>query len=85
MSKPKPTEAQLSVLGDTIHYAREAAGLTQEQLAEIIDCSPRWVQKLESCKSNPHWLTLMQLCALLDINIRELEEKLGLGSLEGAL
>lgn len=85
MSKPKPTEDQLSVLGDTIHYAREAAGLTQEQLAEIIDCSPRWVQKLESCKSNPHWLTLMQLCALLDIDARALQKDLGLKSLQGAL
>lgn len=85
MSKLKPTDKQKETLGDALHHAREATGLTQEKLAEIIDCSPRWVQKLESCKSNPHWLTLMQLCALLDINIRELEEKLGLGSLEGAL
>ncbi len=80
MSKPKPTESQLQLLGRAIRHAREAAGLTQEELAEIIDCSPRWVQKLERGKSNPHWMTLLQFCALLGIDTRTLEEELGLGS-----
>ena len=85
MSKLKPTDKQKETLGDALHHAREATGLTQEKLAELLDCSSRWVQKLEGRKSNPNWVTLLQLRALLDINIRELEEKLGLGSLEGAL
>ena len=85
MSKLKPTDKQKEILGDALHHAREATGLTQEKLAELLDCSTRWVQKLEGHKSNPNWFTLLQLRALLGIDIRALEEKLGLGSLEGAL
>lgn len=80
MSKPKPTEDQLHRLGCAIRRAREAAGLTQEELAEIMDCSSRWVQKLERGRSNPHWLTFLQLCALLDIDTHTLGEGLGFGS-----
>ena len=55
MSKPKPTQEQLLILGDTLRRAREANGFTLEKLAELIDCSSRWLQKLETGKSNPHW------------------------------
>lgn len=85
MSKPKPTDKQLRILGEMLCHAREVVGLTQEELAEVIDCSSRWIQKLENGRSNPHWLTLLQLCALLDIDVRTLEEKLGFVSLETAL
>lgn len=33
---------------NTIRYHRQAAGLTQKQLAERIGLSARWVQKLEN-------------------------------------
>lgn len=78
MSKPKPTEEQLRILGNTLRRARKSNGFTLEKLAELIDCSPRWLQKLESGKSNPHWLTLMQLSGLLGIDLRVLIQALGL-------
>ena len=85
MSKLKPTDKQKEALGDALRHARDSVGLTQEELAELLDCSSRWVQKLEGRKSNPNWFTLLQLCALLNIDVHALLEKLGLGSLEGAL
>lgn len=85
MSKLKPTDKQKKTLGDALRHAREAADLTQEELAELLDCSSRWVQKLEGPKSNPNWLTLLQLRALLGMDLQALDEKLGLKPLEGAL
>lgn len=58
MSKLKPTDKQKEALGDALRHARDSVGLTQEELAELLDCSSRWVQKLEGRKSNPNWFTL---------------------------
>ena len=85
MSKLKPTDKQKEALGDALRHARDSVGLTQEELAELLDCSSRWVQKLEGPKSNPNWFTLLQLRALLGIDLCELDKKLGLVALEGAL
>lgn len=81
----KPTDKQKEALGDALRHARDSVGLTQEELAELLDCSSRWVQKLEGPKSNPNWFTLLQLRALLGIDLCELDKKLGLVALEGAL
>ncbi len=80
MSKPKPTQEQLLILGDTLRRAREANGFTLEKLAELIDCSARWLQKLETGKSNPHWLTLLQLSGMPGIDVQALIQALGLGA-----
>ena len=82
---PKPTDKQKEALGDALRHARDSVGLPQEELAELLDCSSRWVQKLEGPKSNPNWFTLLQLRALLGIDLCELDKKLGLVALEGAL
>ena len=41
MSKLKPTDKQKEALGDALRHARDSVGLTQEELAELLDCSSR--------------------------------------------
>jgi transcriptional regulator with XRE-family HTH domain len=47
-----------SYVASVLRSAREAAGLTQSELAERLDVSPAYVQKVEAGKAN---LTIGQL------------------------
>lgn len=46
--------------------------LTQEELAEMCELSPRHVSNIESGKANPKLDTVMALCSVCDINAGEL-------------
>ncbi len=74
----KPTYEQKRQLGFVIYLHRSQMGLSQEQLAEALGYSTRWIQKIESGQANPSWTTLLTMMMLLNINSNELCEEVGI-------
>jgi len=56
-------------IGKAIKVAREAKGWTQEQLAQLVDRSPRNVMYIENRGQHPRLNTFYQLMTLLDISV----------------
>lgn len=55
-------------IGERVKAAREAAGKTQEQLAECIDVSPQYVSDLERGVVGFSIPTLKKLCTTLNVS-----------------
>ncbi len=56
-------------LGMAIKQAREARGITREQLAETIDYAPRHIQAIENEGQHPSLQLLIQLATMFNISI----------------
>lgn len=56
-------------IGRAIKRAREASGMTQEQLAYIVDRSPRTIMYNENDGQHPSLNTFYQLVTLFDISV----------------
>lgn len=54
--------------GLAIRHARERANLTQEQLAERLDCSPQYISLLENGHYSISTKMLRTLCATLNVS-----------------
>ncbi|MCI8441548.1 MAG: helix-turn-helix transcriptional regulator [Provencibacterium sp.] len=65
-------------LGAAIRKTRKSHNLTQEELSELVGLSPRWIQKIESGRSNPNWFHLLQIMAVLKIEPTELAREVGM-------
>ena len=59
------------LLGERIRELRKSRGLTQEQLAELIDVEQKHVSRLELGKSFPTIERLERLAHALDIPLRD--------------
>lgn len=55
-------------MGQAIRKAREEARLTQEQLSEILDCSPQYVSLLENGRYGISVKMLRTLCTSLNVS-----------------
>lgn len=58
-------------LGQAIKKAREAKGMTREQLSGIIGYAPRHIQSIENEGQYPSIELLIQLVTMLDISVDE--------------
>ena len=56
------------VLGKVIKNARTEKCMSQEQLAEIINCSPRHIMSIENEHSKPSFWRLYNIIRLLNIS-----------------
>ena len=56
-------------LGQAIKKAREARGITREQLAEILDYAPRHIQSIENEGQHPSLQLFIQLVRMFDIPV----------------
>ena len=56
-------------IGLAIKRAREASGMTQEQLAYIVDRSPRTIMYNENDGQHPSLNTFYQLVTMFDISV----------------
>ena len=61
------TEFDFRPLGQAIKQAREARGLTREQLSEALDKAPRHIQAIENEGQLPSLPLLVQLARMFDI------------------
>jgi len=59
-------------VGGRIRHFREAAGLTQEELAEKSGLPQSHISRLETGRHSPSWLTLEKIAKPLGINPSEL-------------
>lgn len=55
-------------LGQAIKNAREAKGITREQLAEILDLAPRRIQSIENEGQHPSFQLFVRLITMFDIS-----------------
>lgn len=62
----RPRQELLAKLGDNVRRERQRVGLTQEQLAELVDVHPRMIQKIEAGETNILATTAMRLQAALE-------------------
>lgn len=56
-------------LGQAIKNAREAKGMTREQLAEILDLAPRHIQSIENEGQHPSFQLFVRLVTMFDISV----------------
>lgn len=57
-----------SKLGQAIKKAREAKGMTREQLAELLDIAPRHIQSIENEGQHPSFQLFVRLVTMFDIS-----------------
>lgn len=57
--------------------ARNARGMTQQQVADFLNRSTRWYQKIEAGTSAPNWLDAILLVALFDLDAAAFAEEVG--------
>jgi len=60
------------LIGSRIKEIRTKKGFTQEQLAEKIDISPKYLSSIERGKENPTLNTLIKLSESLDVNLNDI-------------
>ena len=56
-------------IGLAIKKAREAKGMTREQLAELFDLAPRHIQSIENEGQHPSFQLFTRLVTLFDISV----------------
>ena len=67
-------EKELKLLGEKVAKARESLGLSQTELANIIDKDQPSINRLERGKINPSYIYLMEVCSGLKMKLSELLE-----------
>lgn len=63
---------RLKNLGLNIKIARIKKGVSQEQLAEMIDVSRTAISFIETARQNPTILKVIDIAKVLDVDINEL-------------
>lgn len=64
-----PQSFDFMPLGQAIKHAREARGITREQLAEMLDYAPRHIQSIENEGQHPSLQLLVQLVTMFDVPV----------------
>lgn len=59
-------------IGKKLQFARLSAGYTQEEVAEKLDCSSRYIGQLETNRSSGSINIIIQLCNLYNISLNDL-------------
>ena len=66
-SRRTPPQAERERFGQLIHDARKSRDLTQEKLAECMNCSLRWINSVERGESSLNWKDTICLLAILEL------------------
>lgn len=64
-----PEEFDFMPLGQAIKKAREARGITREQLAEMLDYAPRHIQSIENEGQHPSLQLFVQLVTMFNVPV----------------
>lgn len=62
-------EFDFTPIGQAIKKAREAKGITREQLSEVIDYAPRHIQSIENEGQYPSFQLFTQLVTMFDVSV----------------
>ncbi len=66
------TNERLKTLGLNIKFARMKKGISQEELAELVDTSRITISFIETARQNPTILKVIDIARVLDVDINEL-------------
>ena len=77
-SRRTPTHKEMELFGELIREARKGWKLTQEDLAELMGCSLRWISRIERGKSSPNWRDTICLMEILGLSLEEVVKKVEL-------
>ena len=75
-----PTQDEKERLGQLIRKVRRRRDLTQEKLAERMNCSLRWINRIERGESSLNWKDTVFLLAILELPPEKVAEEVGLGA-----
>ena len=70
--KREKEKLDLMAFGQTVKEARENRSLSREQLAEILDLSPRHTQYIETRGQHPSLQKFYEIVALFNISVDNL-------------
>lgn len=59
-------------IGNNLRKMRKSHGLTQEQFAEKIECSTRYVSDIEQDRAKPSYEILIRICNVYKISIDDI-------------
>lgn len=63
---------RLKTLGLNIKFARMKSGLSQEELAELVETSRMTISYIETARQNPTILKVIDIAKALNVDINEL-------------
>ncbi len=63
---------RLKILGLNIKFARMKKGLSQEELAELVNTSRTTISMIETARQNPTILKIIDISKVLNTDINEL-------------
>ena len=71
-SLPYALDPALIAVGNAVRAARLARGISQEDLANRAQLDRSHMGSLERARQNPSLITLVRICAALDMSVAEL-------------
>lgn len=75
--KRTPSPEQRKAFGKIIRDARNRRGFTQEQLAEYMNCSVRWIIQIEAGASSPNHMDTVLLMTILELSPENVAREAG--------
>lgn len=75
--KRTPSLEQRRAFGKIIRDARNGHGFTQEELAERMDCSARWIFQIEEGASSPNNMDTVLLMVILELSPKKVAGEVG--------
>jgi transcriptional regulator with XRE-family HTH domain len=71
----EPTrDTELRLLGGAFRRLRDAAGITQEELAERLQMDPTYISRIERGRRGVQWLTVRRFLRALDTDLQHLAQ-----------
>lgn len=77
-SRRMPTQTERERFGRLIREAWKNLDMTQEKLAERMDCSLRWINSVERGESSLNWKDTLCLLVILELTPEKVAEEVGL-------
>lgn len=77
-SRRIPTQDDRKCFGRLIREARKSQNMTQEKLAECMNCSLRWINRVERGESNLNWKDMIRLLLIVQLPLEKVAEEIGL-------
>lgn len=77
-SRRIPSQDEKERFGRLIREARKSQNLTQEMLAERMNCSLRWINRVERGESSLNWRDTLCLLMILELSPERAAEEVGL-------
>ena len=74
-SRRTPAQDKKECFGRLIRGARKRQGLSQEKLAEKMNCSRRWISNIERGISNLNWADTIYLMSTLQLEPEKVVEE----------